>query len=536
MKKILSWTFSGFFRSFGRALFFLLLLIFVSLIISYNGIKIPNLWAILDVSANTINPSYYDNGLDFISGAKFYNWSSSTSYSELSSASVYDDSSDDYSYSVMSANSVSNFGSNGISFTALLSNISLISNSYYSTILYICMDNNVNVNMSKVYVGSTYANSFSHQSNYSKELLSNSIDHSAFGTTNVPNYCKAISFIYQPSYDGNVLNIRLTSSNSLGTWYIVGTKTEYIGVANGLTSSQVSNIIDSSISNSNLATASDIQSIENAVDDLSTDIENMSDAIVDNQNQNTQDIIDNQNANSQAQIDSQKVCEFIDKNKIETDNKTLYGDGTEATWNATGITSYIPIDNNSEITFLTKFDNNSYNCFYNVNKEKISCFSNANVEINTKINIPTNARYIRFTINKYSNVPTVNICKNGNQAMQDTMTNDDSSGASSEATSFFDNFTTNNHGLTGIITAPLNAINSLTSQSCSPLVLPIPFVNTNITLPCMRNIYTQNFPTFMQIYDVITLGIMSYWVMVRIFSLVKDFKNPQHDEVEVLDL
>ena len=118
----------------------------------------------------------------------------------------------------------------------------------------------------------------------------------------------------------------------------------------------------------------------------------------------------------------------------------------------------------------------------------------------------------------------------------DTLTDDDSSGATGEAGNFFNNFTTNTHGLTGIITAPLSAIQSLTSQSCSPLVLPLPFVNQNLTLPCMRPIYDQHFGSFMQIYDVITLGIISYWVMVRIFSLVKDFKNPEHDEVEVLDL
>ena len=40
----------------------------------------------------------------------------------------------------------------------------------------------------------------------------------------------------------------------------------------------------------------------------------------------------------------------------------------------------------------------------------------------------------------------------------------------------------------------------------------------------------------MDIYDVITLGIVSYWILVRIFNLVKDFKNPDHDEIEVMDL
>ena len=118
----------------------------------------------------------------------------------------------------------------------------------------------------------------------------------------------------------------------------------------------------------------------------------------------------------------------------------------------------------------------------------------------------------------------------------DTLTDDDTDESIDEASDFFSNFSTNTHGLTGIITAPLSAIQSLTSSTCQPLVLPLPFVNSNLTLPCMRQIYDDHFGSFMTIYDAITIGIVSYWVCVRIFSLVKDFKNPEHDEVEVLDL
>lgn len=120
--------------------------------------------------------------------------------------------------------------------------------------------------------------------------------------------------------------------------------------------------------------------------------------------------------------------------------------------------------------------------------------------------------------------------------IDDTLTDDNVDEAIDTASDFFSDFTTNTHGLTGIITAPLNAIESLTSKTCQPLVLPLPFVDENLTLPCMREIYVQNFGGFMTLYDAVTLGIVSYWIMVRIFSLVKDFKNPDHDEIEVVDL
>lgn len=133
-------------------------------------------------------------------------------------------------------------------------------------------------------------------------------------------------------------------------------------------------------------------------------------------------------------------------------------------------------------------------------------------------------------------VEAVNGVKEETKKTNDTLNNDNVDESLTEADSFFNDFTTNTHGLTGIITAPLNAIQSLTSKTCSPLVLPLPFVDKNLTLPCMRQIYTDNFGAFMNLYDVIIIGILSYWIMVRIFTLVKDFKNPDHDEVEVVDL
>lgn len=120
--------------------------------------------------------------------------------------------------------------------------------------------------------------------------------------------------------------------------------------------------------------------------------------------------------------------------------------------------------------------------------------------------------------------------------LNDNITNSDSSGATSDASGFFDGFTTDTYGLTSIITAPLNLIKSLTSKTCSPLNLEIPFVDKTMQLPCMSTIYNQHFGTFVTIYQTITFGIVSYWVCVRIFALVKDFKNPDHDEVEVMDL
>lgn len=100
----------------------------------------------------------------------------------------------------------------------------------------------------------------------------------------------------------------------------------------------------------------------------------------------------------------------------------------------------------------------------------------------------------------------------------------------------FSDFSSNTFGLTSIITAPLSLIRSLSSTSCTPLNLPLPFVGGTLTLPCMYSFYSSTFGSLFTLYQTITFGIVAYWVIVRIFNLVKDFKNPDHDEIEVIDL
>lgn len=121
--------------------------------------------------------------------------------------------------------------------------------------------------------------------------------------------------------------------------------------------------------------------------------------------------------------------------------------------------------------------------------------------------------------------------------LNDTINDDNVDSATSDAGDFITSFETDTFGLTSIITAPLNLIQSLTSSTCTPLELPLPYLdNKKLTLPCMSSIYQQHFGSFFTIYQTITYGIIAYWVCVRIFNQVKDFKNPEHDEIEVVDL
>ena len=267
--------------------------------------------------------------------------------------------------------------------------------------------------------------------------------------------------------------------------------------------------------------------------------------IIENNSQNTQNIINNNNQNTQAIIDSNKVCTNYDKvNVIEPGIITTSGTLSSTSSTSYGVTDYISITSSAEITILQVISQNLNIGFYDINKTFISYFDPYSSSINDIIPIPSNASYVRFSINKVLNKPQYKVCKNGSQAttdaingLDDTLNDDDTSGATSEASDFFSDFNTNTFGLTSIITAPLNLIQSLTSSTCNDLELPLPYLNNKkLILPCMTTIYSTHFGSFFTIYQTITYGIIAYWVCVRIFNLVKDFKNPEHDEIEVLDL
>ncbi len=120
--------------------------------------------------------------------------------------------------------------------------------------------------------------------------------------------------------------------------------------------------------------------------------------------------------------------------------------------------------------------------------------------------------------------------------LNNNLTNSDTSDASSSANDFFSGFESDDFGLTAIITAPLNFIKSITSSTCTPIGFKAPFVDQQITLPCMDSIYKQYFGSFLTIYQTITFGIVAYWVCVNTLATVRGFKDPESDRIEVLDL
>lgn len=113
---------------------------------------------------------------------------------------------------------------------------------------------------------------------------------------------------------------------------------------------------------------------------------------------------------------------------------------------------------------------------------------------------------------------------------------DDISDSSNVAGDFFNGFEDKDYGLSDVIILPLSFVKKIGSSSCSTLSLPLPFVNTNVELPCMSNVYNTHFSAILTIYQLVTTGFIGYWVSINLFKMAKGFKDPTTDEVEVLDL
>lgn len=103
-------------------------------------------------------------------------------------------------------------------------------------------------------------------------------------------------------------------------------------------------------------------------------------------------------------------------------------------------------------------------------------------------------------------------------------------------TDLTDSYAQSSFGLEAIIAYPLDLIADLSTGTCSAIVLPLPFVDEDLTLPCMYPIYDENFGDLIDFYQLIVNGIVSYWIIVKLLAMVKQFNDPKENKIEVLDL
>ena len=248
--------------------------------------------------------------------------------------------------------------------------------------------------------------------------------------------------------------------------------------------------------------------------------------IINNQNQNTQDIINNQNQNTQQIIENNKSCDNVSKADEEFIGY-LYNNGQIGTNDTSSIvTKYFSVNENSTITKIDPplMDGPAYRiCFYDEYKTFISCLVRQDYYNVDTIPIPDNASYVRFTINISDDVPKFKICKNGNQALNDTL-NDDKVDSDKIGSAFsdFNDFLDNNSTITQLIVLPITLYTAILNNlngTCTPFNLGTLFEH-NLTLPCI-NISQYLGNTLWTMIDIIVSGFAIYSIsrkMIKVFN------------------
>ena len=93
-------------------------------------------------------------------------------------------------------------------------------------------------------------------------------------------------------------------------------------------------------------------------------------------------------------------------------------------------------------------------------------------------------------------------------------------------------------GLGAAVTAPLTFIATLPSKAanCTPISLTLPYVNREISLPCMTSIYQTHFGLIFSLFQTIMLGLFGYYAAVKVYGNIKQMKDPEDDRIEVVKL
>lgn len=400
----------------------------------------------------------------------------------------------------------------GVSFN---SPISLIDGHTYTLSIFFPQRNNIAVSSKpNISIGYSLSNASSKyvSGNYSVSLLSYMVANNS-----------TLQYVFKPTTNATYIFLPFTTTSSLSQNYnMTQVVIDDLGPT-GVTQNEINSSLNNQTNIINNSISSSEANLRSAINQSTEDISNSIDL-----------------SNYNCMKETTKKDFHFGKDKYVENNGTL-----RPASNYYYTTDFIRVTGFT-ITFSGINGNNYHLTFFD---KDYNIIGSGTILQSTTYNLPSNTYYIKFSLLKdnYNNFTlTSDNCiyvdknistDNAITDVNDTLNDDDTTGATGEASDFFSNFNSNTFGLTSIITAPLNLIQSLTSQTCTALHLPLPYLNNKyLDLPCMSSIYSQFFGSFFTLYQTITFGIVAYWVCVRIFNQVKDFKNPEHDEIEVLDL
>lgn len=563
MKKIVNWTFGSVFRTFGRIIAYLIVGGLIGLIMSQNHVKISDIFSLglkkefisVESDIKLINSPEWSSSLPQLQQTLMFDCTGTNTCNTQIGMTQYTEALSDASERrfVLNSSDINILG-NGV---VVMSNSGNLKSGYiYQVNYYLCSQTSLNPSGSSFYITAIdYSNPGVKHNTY--ELFSSSALSGTPFTSNGQTFsaCRKFESLIVPNGNYNWVGIRLKNIPNLDFLSTIALEINELGIYSDSIRTIVNEVVTAN--NANLATSTQLETATTQIEEAQ---------------QITTDSINNTLGNA---------CSNLFTNNYSDLYMASYSNGNLVSNLSNAYYSYINYNSGTEV--ISRMNNNKgskmYFSFSSIpsdtvlsvvvfgNNNQYKEFNSSAGASNMSFTIPNDIGTIssaQFRFNRKStartesginfNHPMISLsspnwCEYGSYTsklddtnnainnVNDTLNNDDTTESTSTASNFFSNFNTNSHGLTGIITAPLNAIQSLTSKTCSPLVLPLPFMeDKNLSLPCMRPIYEEFFGGFITLYDIITLGIVSYWIMVRIFAMVKDFKNPDHDEIEVVDL
>jgi len=358
------------------------------------------------------------------------------------------------------------------------------------------------------------------------------------------------------SYTGDFRNISVNSiqllggigthcNSNLNAYTITSVSSSYYKIIINFIANSTNNYSQLSIYNFD---GSQITGITNFKIDSMTLVDNGNsgtNAVIDNQNQNKQDIIDNQNENSNTIIDNQNqnTQDIIDnQNENQTcpvgphiftsdewsveDNKYLNSAGELITNNSYSVSPYLILKPNTEYTITLNSTSNSANyCFYNSVKNLISC--NALSSRTITFTTGSNVQYLRTSLGGgiIFNIKGP-VCNDWEQEKLN-QTNEELEELNENITDETPPDTDSLGNAAGwlpagpvdsLLNLPITFFTTLLGKldaTCSPIVVELPFVEEDLTLPCLSTLFSQltGFNTFWSSFGLIA-GV---WCLYKYF-------------------
>lgn len=292
--------------------------------------------------------------------------------------------------------------------------------------------------------------------------------------------------------------------------------------------------------------------------------DNSSSAIIDQNNQ----ILNGQDSINQNIIDSNKETQNVIKDQFNDcrdsvnlfnlssypfESNVAYNSSGERVWWGSsyhGILNYFPVSPNTTYTFSSNLNSKLARVVFYDSSMNIVDASNAQVSTFTT---SSNTYFIRFALNVSSSPSWVQI-ENGSSASkyepygeeicQNRIdeTNDKIDQTNKELGDLNNNITDDSSPdidgladsagwlppgpLDSVLNLPLSLFNSLTTnlnKSCSPVSIPLPYVDKNLTIPCINTLYDKiGVSTFITWLGVIVSGLMLYTYLLKLYKWIED--------------